>query len=76
MKHTKIDVAEFVARREKLLAAMPDNSVALIPANKEMTRSRDTEFLFCQDKDFYYMTGFHEPDALLVLVKDDENESI
>ncbi|WOH39258.1 Xaa-Pro aminopeptidase [Thalassotalea fonticola] len=76
MKHTKIDVSEFVARREKLLAQMPDNSVALIPANKEVTRSRDTEFLFCQDKDFYYLTGFHEPDALLVLVKGDEFESV
>ncbi|WNC73251.1 Xaa-Pro aminopeptidase [Thalassotalea psychrophila] len=76
MKHTKIDVSEFVARREKLLAAMPENSVALIPANKEVTRSRDTEFLFCQDKDFYYLTGFHEPDALLVLVKGDEFESV
>ncbi|MDN3651860.1 Xaa-Pro aminopeptidase [Thalassotalea ponticola] len=76
MKHTRIDVAEFVERRQRLLAQMPDNSVALIPANKEVTRSRDTEFLFCQDKDFYYLTGFHEPDALLVLVKGEQSESI
>lgn len=76
MKHTRIDVAEFVTRREKILAAMPDNSVALVPAAKEVTRSRDTEYLFCQDKDFYYLTGFHEPDALLVLVKGAEQESI
>nr|WP_228445488.1 Xaa-Pro aminopeptidase [Thalassotalea sp. HSM 43] len=76
MKHTRIEVTEFVERRQRVLAQMPDNSVALIPANKEVTRSRDTEFLFCQDKDFYYLTGFHEPDALLVLVKGDETESI
>ncbi|MEW6998412.1 Xaa-Pro aminopeptidase [Colwelliaceae bacterium BS250] len=71
--HTRIDVNEFVNRRQALLAKMPNNSVALIPAAKEVTRSRDTEFLFCQDKDFYYLTGFHEPDALLVLVKGDSN---
>ncbi len=71
MKHTRIDMDEFVARRAALLATMPDNSVALIPAAKEVTRSRDTEYLFCQDKDFYYLSGFHEPDALLVLVKND-----
>ncbi|MDG2392567.1 MAG: Xaa-Pro aminopeptidase, partial [Thalassotalea sp.] len=75
-KHTRIDVAEFAARREALLAQMPDNSVALIPAAKEVTRSRDTEYLFCQDKDFYYLSGFHEPDALLVLVKSFGDESI
>ena len=76
MKHTRIDISEFIERREKLMAQMPENSVALIPANKEVTRSRDTEFLFCQDKDFYYLTGFHEPDALLVLVKTFECETI
>ena len=76
IKNTRIDVTEFVARRQRLLAQMPENSVALIPANKEVTRSNDTEFLFCQDKDFYYLSGFHEPDALLVLVKGDEQESI
>ncbi|WP_371189570.1 Xaa-Pro aminopeptidase [Thalassotalea maritima] len=77
MKHTRIDVAEFIERRERVMAQMPNNAVALIPANKEVTRSRDTEFLFCQDKDFYYLTGFHEPDALLVLVKiDGQQESI
>ncbi len=75
-KHTRIDVTEFVKRRFDLMAQMPENSVALIPAGKEVTRSRDTEFLFCQDKDFYYLTGFHEPDALLVLVKSIECESI
>ncbi|TRX54514.1 Xaa-Pro aminopeptidase [Thalassomonas sp. M1454] len=75
-KHTRIDVAEFATRRETLLAQMPENSVALIPAAKELTRSRDTEYLFCQDKDFYYLSGFHEPDALLVLVKNFGDESI
>lgn len=76
MNYTPIEISEYAARRQALLAQMPVNSVALIPAAKEVTRSRDTEFLFCQDKDFYYLSGFHEPDALLVLVKGDQNESV
>ncbi|TLU66821.1 Xaa-Pro aminopeptidase [Thalassotalea litorea] len=75
MNKTHIDVAEFQQRRYRLLAQMPANSVALIPAAKEVTRSRDTEFLFCQDKDFFYLSGFHEPDALLVLVKGDSADT-
>ncbi|WP_404343158.1 Xaa-Pro aminopeptidase [Pseudoalteromonas mariniglutinosa] len=59
--------SEFKARRERLLAMMGDNSIAIIPAANEVTRSRDTEYAFRQDSDFYYLTGFNEPDAILVL---------
>ncbi|QDP00441.1 Xaa-Pro aminopeptidase [Thalassotalea sp. PS06] len=75
MNKTHIDLTEYQQRRNRLLAQMPANSVALIPAAKEVTRSRDTEFLFCQDKDFFYLSGFHEPDALLVLVKGDASDT-
>lgn len=75
MNKTHIDLTEYQQRRNRLLAQMPANSVALIPAAKEVTRSRDTEFLFCQDKDFFYLSGFHEPDALLVLVKGDASNT-
>ncbi|CCQ11290.1 Xaa-Pro aminopeptidase [Pseudoalteromonas luteoviolacea B = ATCC 29581] len=64
-----IETTEFVTRRERLLSTMKANSVALIPAAREVTRSRDTEFPFRQDSDFFYLTGFKEPDALLVLTK-------
>ncbi|WP_371373486.1 Xaa-Pro aminopeptidase [Thalassotalea aquiviva] len=76
MHYTPIEVSEYVARRNTFIAQMPANSVALIPANKEVTRSRDTEYLFCQDKDFYYLTGFNEPDALLVLINGEVKQSI
>ena len=69
LNHTLLPVSEFKARREKLLSQMADNSVLLLSANKELTRSNDTEFPFCQNKNFYYLTGFTEPDALLMLVK-------
>lgn len=46
---------------------MEPNSVAVIPAAHEATRSYDTEFRFRQDSDFWYLTGFPEPDAVAVI---------
>lgn len=46
---------------------MEPNSVALIPAAHEATRSYDTEYKFRQDSDFMYLTGFPEPDAVAVI---------
>ena len=60
---------DFVAHRERLLNAMEDNSVAVIPSAKLHTRNRDAEFPFRQDSDFFYLTGFTEDNACLVLVK-------
>ncbi len=49
---------------------MEPGSVAIIPAAHEQTRSYDTEFKFRQDSDFWYLTGFPEPDAIAVITKD------
>ena len=46
---------------------MDENSIAIIPAAHEVTRSYDTEFKFHQDPDFRYLTGFPEPDAIAVI---------
>ncbi|MDO6683851.1 MULTISPECIES: Xaa-Pro aminopeptidase [unclassified Agarivorans] len=59
----------FLSRRQQLFTAMSDNSVAIFCAAEEQTRSRDTEFPFRQDSDFYYFSGFNEPKALLLLIK-------
>ncbi|MEH6394168.1 Xaa-Pro aminopeptidase [Pseudoalteromonas sp.] len=75
MPTVSIEKAEFKARRERLLAMMEPNSVAIIPAANEVTRSRDTEYAFRQDSDFYYLTGFNEPDAILVLCPSSETPS-
>ena len=61
----------FRERRERLLQALGD-AVAVVPAAAVMHRSRDTEAPFRQDSDFYYLTGFGEPDALAVLTPHDE----
>lgn len=68
IKNTLLPVAEFCQRRSDFIAQMPANSIALISAGKEVTRSNDTEYPFCQSKNFYYLTGFNEPDAILALV--------
>ena len=62
-------------RREAFMQQLATNSIAVIPANIEFTRSRDTEFAFRQNSDFQYLCGFPEPDAVLVLLPDD-NKSV
>lgn len=53
-------LAEFMQRME------PD-SVAIITSAREATRSNDTEYRYRQDSDFYYLTGFNEPEAIAVI---------
>jgi Xaa-Pro aminopeptidase len=62
-----ISAQEFIARQDRLLAQCQPNSVCIIPASTLVTRSRDTEYLFRQDSDFWYLTGFEEPNAWLIL---------
>lgn len=62
-----IEMLEFIERRKALLASMLPNSIAVIPAAQLVTRSNDTEYAFRQDSNFHYLSGFPEPDALLVL---------
>ncbi len=52
---------------KRFIDQMEPNSIAIIPAAHEQTRSYDTEFKFRQDSDFWYLTGFPEPDAIAVI---------
>ncbi|HEY6527625.1 MAG TPA: Xaa-Pro aminopeptidase [Cellvibrionaceae bacterium] len=63
-----ISQSEFHNRRRALMALMEENSIAIIPSAEEKIRSRDTHYTFRQDSDFYYLTGFNEPQAVLVLL--------
>jgi Xaa-Pro aminopeptidase len=56
------------ARRARLLAQMPPGAVAVLPTAPEVTRNSDSEYLYRHDSYFYYLTGFTEPDSVLVLV--------
>ncbi|WP_081011494.1 Xaa-Pro aminopeptidase [Pantoea stewartii] len=70
-----ISLETFQQRRQALLAKMVPGSAALIFAAPEVTRSNDSEYPFRQNSDFWYFTGFNEPEALLVLIKSDENHN-
>ncbi len=66
---------EFLSRRQALLAQMQPGSAALIFAAPEAVRSADSEYPYRQNSDFWYFTGFNEPEALLVLIKSDETHN-
>lgn len=66
---------EYEDRRQKLLAKMAPASAALIFSAPEATRNADSEYPYRQSSDFAYLTGFNEPEAVLVLVKSDENHN-
>jgi len=59
---------EFVGRRKQLMQMVGHEGIAILPAAPVRMRSRDVEYRFRQDSDFYYLTGFAEPDAVAVLV--------
>lgn len=66
---------EFLRRRQALLAHMQPGSAALIFAAPEATRSNDSEYPYRQSSDFWYFTGFNEPEAVLVLIKSDDTHN-
>jgi len=66
---------EFLRRRQALLAKMAPASAAVIFAAPEATRSADSEYPYRQSSDFWYFTGFNEPEAVLVLIKSDETHN-
>jgi Xaa-Pro aminopeptidase len=61
--------ALYRARRERVLAALraQGGGVALVPTAPEAMRNRDADYPYRHDSYFYYLTGFTEPEALLVL---------
>src|SRR5690606_5113455 len=63
-----MDSNEFRRRRQELMNLMGPGSIAVLPAAPERPRNRDTLYPYRQDSDFYYLTGFPEPEAVLVLI--------
>ncbi|MBV8726631.1 MAG: aminopeptidase P N-terminal domain-containing protein [Candidatus Eremiobacteraeota bacterium] len=60
-------------RRTCFAEAIPD-AIAVIPSASIRLRNSDTEFEFRQDSDFHYLTGFPEPDSVLVVRPKDNKE--
>lgn len=63
-----IKMSEYAKRRAALMRKIGANSVMVLPAAKEVIRNGDAHFPYRQDSDFYYLTGFTEPAAVMVLV--------
>ncbi|MGH9903241.1 MAG: aminopeptidase P N-terminal domain-containing protein, partial [Pyrinomonadaceae bacterium] len=53
-------LAEFMRRMEP-------GSVAVLPGAREAVRSNDSHYRYRQDSDFYYLTGFDEPESIAVI---------
>lgn len=66
--HTGLAAAEFARRRKQLMRMAGNDAILVLPAAPERVRSHDTHYPYRQDSDFWYLCGFPEPEAVLVLV--------
>ena len=67
---TAIAPTVYAQRRARLAALLGPKGVAIIPTAPEQQRNRDSDFLYRPDSYFYYLTGFSEPQAWLVITGD------
>lgn len=65
---TGLAAAEFARRRKQLMRMVGNDAILVLPAAPERVRSHDTHYPYRQDSDFWYLCGFPEPEAVLVLV--------
>jgi Xaa-Pro aminopeptidase len=63
-----MDRKEFARRRRQLMRMIGKEAIAILPAAPVRHRNGDIEYAYRQDSQFYYLTGFQEPDAVAVLV--------
>ena len=68
--NTSMNSSIYAQRRATLAARMGPDGVAIIPTAPEQPRNRDNDFQFRADSYFYYLTGFTEPNATLVVSGD------
>jgi Xaa-Pro aminopeptidase len=63
-----LPLAEFARRRKQLMRLVGGDAIVIVPSAPERVRSNDTLYPYRQDSDFHYLSGFPEPEAVLVLV--------
>ena len=68
--NTNADI--FADRRRRFLNAIGPGSIAIMPAAPIAVRSGDVEFIYRQDNDFYYLTGFAEPESVALFAPDEQ----
>lgn len=67
IERKNMEIRTFAERRQSLMKKLGKGSVVVIPGAKEVIRNGDAHYPFRQNSDFYYLTGFCEPEAVLVL---------
>jgi len=60
--------SEFKKRRKQLMQRIGKGNIAILGSSSSKIRNRDVHYPYRQDSDFYYLTGFSEPDALAVFI--------
>lgn len=68
--NTTVPTSVYAQRRARMAAQLGADGIALIPTAPERPRNRDSDFLYRHDSYFYYLTGFTEPNAWLVVTGD------
>lgn len=69
------NINEFKSRRHRLMQTMT-HGIAIVPTAHEVKRNRDSHYPYRFDSYFYYLTGFREPEAVLVLIAGEQAKSI
>src|SRR3990167_9665878 len=62
-----INMTEYAKRRKALMQQIGSNGIMILPAAPELLRNGDAVYAHRQNSDFYYLTGFNEPEAVVVL---------
>ena len=67
---TDLNISIFKERRAKVASQMESNSILMLCSSNIVSRNNDTTFPFRQDSNFYYLTGFNEPNSVMLLKSD------
>ena len=67
---TDLNISIFKERRAKVASQMESNSVLMLCSSNIVPRNNDTTFPFRQDSNFFYLTGFNEPNSVMLLKSD------
>ena len=68
-QESKLDSQFHKERRDEVRKKMPENSVAVFFSSPIRNRSNSVDFLYHQDRNFYYLTGWREPHGVLLIYK-------
>lgn len=73
-QESKLDSQFHKERRDEVRKKMPENSVAVFFSSPIRNRSNSVDFLYHQDRNFYYLTGWREPHGVLLIYKNQQED--